>query len=81
MLRQLDMEQTMPKEEWDSVSQGLKIKLGVLQQKARALKIPTVIVLEGWGASGKGSMVSRVIGNLDPRGFSVYSILDRKRVV
>lgn len=75
MLRQLDMEQTMPKEEWDSISQGLKTKLGVLQQKARALKIPTVIVLEGWGAAGKGSMVSRVIGNLDPRGFSVYSIL------
>lgn len=75
MLKDLDMERVMPKQEWDTVSPGLRTKLGVLQQKARALKIPTVIVFEGWGAAGKGSMVSRLINNLDPRGFSVYSIL------
>lgn len=75
MLNDLDMERAMSKQEWDTVAPGLKTKLGVLQQKARTLKIPTVIVFEGWDASGKGSMVSRVIGNLDPRGFSVYSIL------
>lgn len=74
MLKELDMERTMPKEEWETVLPSLKEKLGTLQQKARTLKIPTVIVFEGWGAAGKGSMISRVIGNLDPRGFSVYSI-------
>lgn len=75
MLNELDMERSMSKQEWEAVAQKLKTKLGVLQQKARSLKIPTVIVFEGWGAAGKGSMVSRLIGNLDPRGFSVYSIL------
>lgn len=75
MLNDLDMDRVMSKQEWESVAPGLRTKLGVLQQKARTLKIPTVIVFEGWGAAGKGSLVSRLIGNLDPRGFSVYSIL------
>lgn len=75
MLENLDLEARMEKEQWDEVSGGLKQKLGVLQQRMRALKIPMVIVFEGWGASGKGDKISRLITNLDPRGFSVHSIL------
>lgn len=75
MLDELTMDCVLEKTEWDEIAEELKTKLGVLQQKARELKIPTVIVFEGWGASGKGSMISRLIGNLDPRGFSVHSIL------
>lgn len=51
----------------------LEKKLGVLQQQIKALKIPVVVIFEGWGASGKGSTVSDLILNLDPRGFKVYS--------
>lgn len=75
MLENLDLDVRMEKEEWDAVSDGLKQKLGVLQQRIRALKIPMVLVFEGWGASGKGDKISRLITNLDPRGFSVHSIL------
>lgn len=74
MLEDLDLDLTMAKAEWDAASGDLALRLGVLQQKLRTLKIPVVIVFEGWGASGKGSMISRLITNLDPRGFSVYSI-------
>ncbi|WP_278941307.1 polyphosphate:AMP phosphotransferase [Anaerotruncus colihominis] len=74
MLENLDLDMWMDQAEWDAVSGELKKKLGVLQQRARALKIPTVIVFEGWGASGKGDKLSRLITNLDPRGFSVHSI-------
>ena len=75
MLENLDLDVRMEKEEWDAVSDGLKQKLGVLQQRIRTLKIPMVLVFEGWGASGKGNKISRLITNLDPRGFSVHSIL------
>ena len=51
----------------------LEKRLGVLQQQIKALKIPVVVIFEGWGASGKGSTVSDLILNLDPRGFKVYS--------
>ena len=75
MLEELDLKRKMEKEDWDLVSDALKAKLAALQQKARDAKLSTVILFEGWEASGKGSLISRLINNLDPRGFSVYSIL------
>lgn len=33
---------------------------------AKELKIPTVILFEGWGASGKGYMINKLISELDP---------------
>ena len=32
-----------------------------------------IILFDGWGAAGKGSLISRLIRNFDPRGFKVYS--------
>lgn len=74
MLNDLNMKQRMDKEHWEAVREELQNKLTVLQQRIYKLKIPVVIVMEGWGASGKGGMISRLIYNLDPRHFSVYSI-------
>ncbi|MCI8649006.1 MAG: polyphosphate:AMP phosphotransferase [Anaerotruncus sp.] len=74
MLEETNLGARIEKEKWDELSKPLKLRLGVLQQKMRTMKIPMLIVFEGWGASGKGSMISRLIANLDPRGFSVYSI-------
>jgi AMP-polyphosphate phosphotransferase len=52
----------------------LKRKLAALAQSAHTEKIPAVILLEGWGASGKGTLASNLISELDPRGYKVYSI-------
>lgn len=76
MLEQLDLHLKMEKEEWNACKETLWRRLSVLQQRARELKIPTIIVFEGWGASGKGLMISRLIQNLDPRGFSVHNIIE-----
>ena len=43
-----------------------------LQQELRALKIPVVILLEGWSAAGKGDMAGELLEGLDPRGYHVY---------
>lgn len=51
-------------------------KLNLLQQKIKELKIPVIILFEGWGASGKGHIISKIIKTLDPRGFKVYTIGD-----
>ncbi|MEM1483561.1 polyphosphate:AMP phosphotransferase [Oscillospiraceae bacterium PP1C4] len=74
MLKKLDLNVKIENAQWNELADGLKTRLGMLQQFIRDMKIPVVIVFEGWGASGKGSMISRLISNLDPRGFSVYSI-------
>ena len=34
-------------------------------------KLPVLVILEGWGAAGKGSVLGRVIRNMDPRFFKV----------
>lgn len=48
-------------------------KLAVLQQQIKEAKIPVIILFEGWGASGKGSIIGKLISELDPRGFKVYT--------
>jgi polyphosphate:AMP phosphotransferase len=52
----------------------LEPELALLQRRCRELGIPVLIVFEGWSASGKGTMINRVIQPLDPRGFKVSCI-------
>ena len=47
-----------------------KPKLGELQRKAWDLKIPVILVFEGWHVPGMGEDVNRFILSLDPRGYS-----------
>ena len=56
----------------DSDFDEMRVQLMALQQKIRAAKIPVVIVFEGWDASGKGTLLSKLIEGLDPRGYQVY---------
>ncbi len=51
-------------------------QLATLQREARKLEIPVIVVVEGWGASGKGQLINHFILPLDPRGFTVYTIKD-----
>ena len=34
-------------------------------------KLPVLVLLEGWGAAGKGSVLGKIIKNIDPRFFKV----------
>lgn len=49
----------------------LRAKLGELQLKIQEQKLPVLVLVEGWGASGKGSRISSMIRELDPRFFRV----------
>ena len=51
---------------------ALQPKLGELQSKAREKDIPLIIVFEGWGAAGKGTLINNLMLALDPRGFNVH---------
>lgn len=53
---------------------SLRVRLTALQQEIRAAGIPVVIVFEGWDASGKGTMLSKLVEGLDPRGYQVYAV-------
>ena len=49
-------------------------KLAANQMKIKEAKLPVMVMFEGWGASGKGSIIGRVIQNIDPRFFEVATM-------
>ena len=73
MLQNIDLSRTIAKASFKIQKTEADLKLGELQRTAKSLGIPTVILFEGWSASGKGTLINELILPLDPRGFSVYS--------
>ncbi|RGY97342.1 polyphosphate:AMP phosphotransferase [Clostridium sp. AM58-1XD] len=51
-----------------------KEKLAVQQMKIKEHKLPVLVLVEGWAAAGKGSIVGQVIRNIDPRFFKVATM-------
>ncbi|MCR5338206.1 MAG: polyphosphate:AMP phosphotransferase [Lachnospiraceae bacterium] len=49
-----------------------RAELAKRQMAIKEAKLPVLVVLEGWGAAGKGSVLGRVIKNLDPRFFKTF---------
>lgn len=60
---------------YKDMSKQLEDNLCTLQQKIKEKKLPVIILLEGWGASGKGQLISDIIKMLDSRFFKVYSTM------
>ena len=73
MLHNLDLSRKVAKDEFKTNKDKLQIRIASLQRRAHELKIPVIIVFEGWGASGKGTLINELIQPLDPRGFKVCS--------
>ena len=48
--------------------------LAGLQQRIKEAKLPVIVLIEGWGAAGKGSTIHSLIRELDPRFFRVLSV-------
>lgn len=49
-------------------------KMYELQMKIKEHKIPVLVLFEGWSSAGKGSMIGKVIKNIDPRFFKVATM-------
>ena len=64
----------MPEEE--EIKERIKKAQDAMESRQLALKehgLPVIVLLEGWGAAGKGSMIGKLIRNLDPRFFKVLT--------
>ena len=75
MLENVDLSVKVSKAEYKSLADEMVLKLGALQRRAHELNIPVSIVFEGWNAAGKGTLINNLIQPLDPRGFTVHSML------
>jgi polyphosphate:AMP phosphotransferase len=74
MLELIDLNQELSRDQYDSIWDGLKIRLGECQRAARDAGVPVIAVFEGWDAAGKGTVINRFTQALDPRGFKVHPI-------
>lgn len=74
MLNSVDLNAKVEKDDYQEKSLALKSGLRDLQHRARILKIPIIILFEGWDTAGKGDAIQHVTEMLDPRGFDVYFI-------
>lgn len=73
MLETVDLSLETPKEQFRRVFPEMEARLRRLQYACREAKVPVIIVLEGWDAAGKGTLISSLIERLDPRGYKVHA--------
>lgn len=74
MLEKIDLSKTISIAEYKKSHKVLKAKLGELQRKAWELKIPVILVFEGWHVSGMAEDINRFILSLDPRGYNFHTM-------
>ena len=68
--------ETPKREDKAQISSGIKelqAKLLGQQQQLMKAKLPVVVLIEGWAAAGKGSLIKELISELDPRFYNVVS--------
>lgn len=61
------------KKELNNEIKELRAQLLARQQQIREAKLPILVLLEGWSAAGKGSLIKELISEIDPRFYTVVS--------
>ena len=74
MLNNRIMKEKPSGEEMNTRLKDLQKKLAAQTLAVREHKLPVIVLVEGWGTSGKGSLVGRIINNIDPRFYRVASL-------
>ncbi len=74
MLENINLKKKLLREEFKRLLPVLQGRLYDLEKACWDQGVPTVIVFEGWDASGKGTTIATLTQRLDPRGFKLYPI-------
>lgn len=72
VLEAVDLSLRLSKERYQELFPPLQERLRRLQYELLEAQIPTVILFEGWDASGKGTTIQRLSERLDPRAFRAW---------
>ena len=75
MFEKTDLSKTITNAEYKNSEKVFKATLGELQRKAWELKIPIILVFEGWHVSGMAEDINRFILSLDPRGYNFHTMV------
>ncbi len=73
MLKDFERKKPEDKEALNNEIKEIRETLVGQQQLLRDAKLPVVVLIEGWAAAGKGSLIKELISEIDPRFYSVVS--------
>jgi polyphosphate kinase 2 (PPK2 family) len=74
MLEKIDTHRTIAKDEYRKQMPRLQGRLFELQRACWEAGIAVVVVLEGWGTSGKGAIIKKLTERLEPRAFEIHAM-------
>jgi len=72
LLEAVDLKRSFSRTRYQRAFPPLQERLRQLQYQLLEAQIPTIIVLEGWDAAGKGSIIGRLAERLDPRAYRAH---------
>ncbi len=73
MLKNFEKPKSEDKDALKAEIKELKERLKMQQQLIRDAKLPVLVLVEGWAAAGKGSLINEWISEIDPRFYNVVS--------
>ena len=74
MLKNWNKPERPEEEELEERLQAARAKLSVQQMQIKEHKLPVFVLFEGWGTAGKGSILGKMIKEIDPRFFKVATM-------
>ena len=74
MLREWNRAEKPSDEEMERRLQAARTTLAAKQIAVKEQRLPVLVLIEGWGAAGKGSVLGKLIRNMDPRFFKVAAM-------
>ena len=73
MLQDFEKSKPEDKDTLNAEIKELRTRLIAAQQLLREKKLPVLVLIEGWAAAGKGSLIKEIISEIDPRFYNVVS--------
>jgi polyphosphate kinase 2 (PPK2 family) len=73
-LADFEIDHDLPRETYEARLEELQHRLELIQAAYITRGLKGIVAIEGWDASGKGGLVTRMVSTLDPRFCKVWSI-------
>ena len=73
MLQDFEKSKPEDKDTLNAEIKELRTRLIATQLLLREKKLPVLVLIEGWAAAGKGSLIKEIISEIDPRFYNVVS--------
>ncbi len=70
----VDLTQALSDDEYEKELDDLEARFGLLCRELERKKTAAIFAFEGWDAAGKGGVIRRVVGAMDPRLYSVVPV-------